>query len=260
MAKASVLDNGFRAFNAKLFTTAGPYQPYSKTGKDNDPARYVARPGIDFLRPWLAIRNGIAFQWPLGLQGWGLTTDPTLGIHKYIGDNAVEIDVIHAGEEHITMTGQFLGDTAPALVQALREVVRRIVPREGKILYIPEILTHAQRVQVVRSEFSGDEDVRGRDCRYSIEFAIMGLAGKVPGPQYTADELPTTAIKKGVSPRTVSADSKHNTLRKIAAWKLGNSAKWRTIYELNELWFVAHSISSAKAVDYRIPLGTSIYY
>lgn len=256
---AAKLDQGFRSFNAKLITTAAPFDPFTKTGKDNDPARFAARPGIDFLRPWLAIRNGIAFQWPVGLQGWTLTTDPSLGIHRMIGDNKVVIDVIHSGEEHITMTGMFPGDTGPVLVSALRELVRR-TNVEGKILYIPEILTHAQRVQVVHSEFSGDEDARGRDCRYSIEFAITGLVGKTGGPQFTADPVTTTAKAKGVSPRAISVDSRHNTLPKIAAWKLGNSAKWKTLYELNELYFVAHNITASKAVNYRIPIGTPLYY
>lgn len=256
---SSALDKGYRAFNAKLITTAAPYDPFSRTGKDDDPARFTARPGIDFLRPWLAIRNGIAFQWPTGLQGWRLSTDPTLGIHKAIGDNVVEIDVVHTGEEHISMTGMFPGDTGPVLIAALRQMARVGAP-EGKILYIPEILTHAQRVQVLNFEGSGDEDTRGRDCRYSIEFVITGLAGKTGAPQFTADPVSTTAMAKGNSPRSVSTDSSHNTLRKIASWKFGSSSKWRTIYEANELYFISHNIPSSKAVDYRLPLGTVMYY
>src|SRR6267142_156717 len=99
----STSDQGFGTIGAKLKTAAGPYNRFGSqgpTGDFNDTAHFVLSPGTDFLRPWLAIRNGPAFQWPLGLEGFQMTVDPQLGIHKYIGDNAVTVDVIHAGEEH----------------------------------------------------------------------------------------------------------------------------------------------------------------
>ena len=259
MTHHRTLDQGFKAFGARLATTAGPFDPSTGHGLDTDSARYSARPGIDFFRPWLAIRNGLAYQWPLGVEGFELTTDPVLGVHRFIGDNAVSVDVLHTGEERIVLTGNFPGDTSPAQIQMLREVVRRKAPA-GKILFIPEIMTHAQNVQVGPSKFSRPEDGYGRDFRYSIEFLIQGLAGKTGAPQFQPDEIVTNAAAKGKAPRTLKVDSKRNTLRKIAAWKLGSGAKWRQVFNLNELWFVSRSVPLAKAPDYRIPVGTVIYF
>lgn len=253
-------DQTFRRYGAKLETTSAPYDPFAKVGDPNDSAWYVLQPGVNFMRPWIAVRNGPAFQFPLGLEGFTLAIDPTLGTHKFIGDNKVVIDVIHAGEEHFTMTGNFPGDSAPDLMQALRDVVYQVASDEGKILYVPEIMTHAQRVQVVHAEFGRSEDQRGRDATYSIEFVRMGLASINPDDtSQPATPQPTTR-PKGRTTHSVNVDAKHNTLRKIAAWKLGSSSKWRTLYRANEAWFNKRNITIAKAPGYRLPLGAVIHY
>lgn len=255
---SSSVDQGFIAYGARLLTGAAPYDPATGRGGVDDTAHYLARPGIDFLRPWLAIEKDVAFQWPLGIEGYTQVTDPLLGTHQFIGDNKVVLDVLHTGAESITLTGSFPGDSAPALSQALREVVRRVAPR-GKILYVPEIMTHAQRVQVSHFECDRPQDSRGRDLTYSIEFQIMGLAG-VSQPQFTVSPVQTTAASKGKGARTVKTDSVHNTLRKVALWKLGSLSKWRQIYDLSETWFINHNIHIAEAPNYRLPIGTVLYF
>lgn len=254
------LDQGFRRYKATLETTAGPFNPFSGSGSPKDDAQYILEPGVAFFRPWIAVRNGPAFQWPLGIEGFNLSIDPTLGIHKFIGDNKVAVDVIHAGEEHFTLNGSFPGDSAPRLIQALRDVVYHGAGEEGKIMYIPEILTHAQRVQVVRAEFTRDQDGRGRDHSYSLEVVRIGMADK--NPVITTQPSPTNPRvgAKGKSSQSINVDSKHNTLRKIAAWKLGSSDRWRTVYDANSKFFIKKSIHLAKAPDYRLPLGMKVYY
>lgn len=256
---ASTLDQGFTAYGARLLTTAAPFDPFAKTGGKDDDATYLARPGVDFLRPWLAIEGDAAFQWPLGLQGFTHTIDPVLGTHSFIGGNAVVVDVVSTGNESLTMSGSFPGDSAPVLMQALREVVRRVAPG-GKILYVPEVMTHAQRVQVSHSEFDRDQSARGRSMGYSIDFEITGLAGPTGSAPYTTGPVSTTAKAKGSSPRSVRSDSAHNTLRRIAAWKMGSSARWEQAYTLSEAWFIQHSVPRSKAPDYRLPIGTTIYF
>jgi hypothetical protein len=256
----SALDQGFRAYGARLLTRAAPYDPVARTGDPDDTAHFILRPGIDFERPWLAIENDVAFQWPLGLQGFNLTTDPQVGIHHFIGDNKVVVDVIHTGDERITLAGSFPGDSAPDLVQSLREVVRRDGGERGKILFVPEIMTHAQRVQVMHSEFQRPQEGRGRDHTYSIDFAIVGIAGSTAKTGVATEPTVTTAQKKGSSARTVTSNGTYNTLRRIAQWKLGDSIKWRQIYDLNEKWFTSRSIPIAQVPDYRLPLGTRLYY
>jgi hypothetical protein len=251
-AKTRGADQGFESIGAKLETTKAPYDPFSETGNPNDPAWYTIQPGRNFMRPWLAIRNGAAFQWPLGLEGFTLTLDPTLGIHKYIGGNTVSVSVIHAGEEHFSMSGNFPGNSAPSLVAALRDVVYKGSPGEGKLLWLPEIVTYVQRVQVIHFEAARDQESRGRDMTYTIEFARMGVAALKFSPRPIAPTPQPT--------RTVKVDAKHNTLRKIAAWKLGRSDKWRTVYNANTKWFTSHHVPLAKIPDYRLPLGTTIHY
>lgn len=262
MARSTV-DQGFSAYGAKLATTAAPYDgvsdPRNPSGDPNDPATYSLRPGRDFLRPWVAIRNGEAFQWPLGVEGFTLTTDPTLGIHKFVGDNQVYVDVIHTGEEHITMEGNFPGNSAAVLVQALRDVVRKKVGDVGKVLYVPEIMKHAQRVQVISSQFSRSDDARGRDMQYTIEFVLMGedLANAATSVLVPSSALPSAPR---TSARSVNVDAKHNTLRKLALWKLGKSDNWRQMYDASETWFTERSITLVSAPDYILPLGTLIYF
>lgn len=253
------LDQDFLAYGSKLLTTDQPYDPAARVGDAGDDSYYLARPGVDFMRPWLAIQGDVAFQWPLGLQGFTLTTSPDLGTHHFVGDNKVVVDVIHTGAESITMAGSFLGDSAPSLVQALREVVRRVAPA-GKILYIPEVMSHAQRVQV--SNFVADRDRagRGRAMSYTIDFWITGLAGKIATPTQPREPVVATSSARGTSGRTVHSDAAHNTLRKIAAWKLGSADDWARLYSLNEPWFNSHSIQKSKAPDYRLPAGTAVSY
>lgn len=258
MTKA--LDQGFKDIKAKLETTSAPYDPFLERGDADDPAQYVAQPGVNFLRPWIAIRNGPAFQWPLGMEGVTVQVDPTLGIHKYIGGNAVTVDVIHAGEEHFTMTGNFPGNSAPDLVRALRDIVYQGSPSEGKILWLPEIVTYAQRVQIASFSAARTEDARGRDMTYSIEFVRLGMLKTSKARNIVPAVTNPTHPPKAPSTRNVHVDSKHNTLRKIARWKLGSATKWRTIYNKNRDYFVKHKVPLAKAPDYRIPNGTYIHY
>lgn len=256
----AALDQGFRRYNSQLETTSAPFNPFTGIGDEDDPAHYVARPGVDFFRPWLAIRNGPAFQWPLGMEGYSLVIDPTLGLHKYIGDNKVVVDVIHAGEEHMTLSGSFPGNSAPDLIQALRDVVYQDALDEGKILYVPEIMEHAQRVQIVHAEFSRAQDARGRDSDYSIEFVRMDTADQVADP--AQNPTPNTPAKsnRGTSAKSINVDSQHNTLRKIALWKLGSSSSWRTVYDLNAKWFLSHHVPMSQAPDYRLPNGLKVYF
>lgn len=253
-------DQGFREFKGKLLTTAAPYDPATGHGDPDDTARYIVSPGHNFMRPWLAIRGGAAFQWPLGMEGFSLTVDPTLGIHRYIGDNKVVVDVVHAGEEHFTLSGNFPGKSGAALVRALKDIVYKQAGPEGKILWLPEVVTYAQRVQVVRFSADRGEQDRGGDFRYSIEFVRLGITQVKLDPDPKPSRPQPVKPPKGKSARSVRVDAKHNSLRKIAAWKLGSSSKWRQIYDKNEKWFVSRQIPFAKAPDYRLPLGTKVFY
>lgn len=254
------LDQTFVGLHAKLETTAAPYDPKAKTGDPKDSAAYLLTPGVNFIRPWLAIRNGPAFQWPLGLEGYTMAIDPLLGIHKFIGDNAVTVDVLHAGEEHFTMTGSFPGNSAPALIRALRDLVYQGAPAEGKILFVPEIMSHAQRVQIVHFESSRQETDRGRDTAYSIEFVRLGVLNAISSMTTPIIPVPLkTTGKTTKSTRSVTVDAAHNTIRKIAKWKLGDQNSWLTVYNANNKYFENNKIPFVKSPDHRLPTGMKVF-
>jgi len=253
------LDSGFQSYGATLINKKAPYDPFSDQGDKTDTAWYVLKPGSNFLRPWIAIRSGPAFRWPLGIEGYSHTIDAELGIHKFVGDNRVAVDVIHRGEEHITINGTFPGKTAPSNWLALKDITMRATPDEGKILYLPFVSDHAQRVAILHAEASRAEDNRGMDLNYSIEAVRIGEVDKKdnfgvvqPVVQGKATGTPSSNF--------VKVDSLHNTLRKIAAWKYGSGVYWRILYNLNQTWFTQNHVPITQAPDYRLPLGLTIYY
>lgn len=256
---STIADQGFSAYNAKLLTTDAPYDPSSKVGNPDDEAYYTKRPGIDFLRPWLAVQDDIAFQWPLGMEGFDYVIDPVLSKHTFIGDNGVEIDVVNTGEETISLNGNFPGLTSASQMQALTAVVKRS-SQVGKILFVPYLMSHAQRVQVSHFETGRDQGARGSSITYTIDFEIVGQAGSTNLPSLSVPSAASTASARGSSARSVASTPTYNTLRKIAAWKLGTSDQWSQLYALNSDWFDTRSIVKAQAPDYRLPPGTMVYF
>jgi hypothetical protein len=260
VADKGALDQGFKHVKAKLRTTSSPFDPWTGRGDKLDPAQYIVKPGVNFMRPWIAIRGGDAFQWPVGLEGYRTVVDPSLGIHRFIGDNAVVVDVMHAGEEHFSMTGSFPGDSAPDLIKALKAVVYAKSTDEGKILWLPEIVSYAQRVHVANAEFSRDEDARGRDARYSIEFVVIGHTSLSLDPEPEPTASPPFQNNKGRAPRHFKVNSKYNTLRKIATRIYKDAKKWHLLYNANEGYFVKNKIPLSKAPTYKLPNGLSLIY
>jgi hypothetical protein len=240
-----------------------PFDFFAQRGDRDDTAYYTLEPGQQFFRPWLRVPGGRAFVWPLGVEGFNLSIDPTLGIHKFVGDNAVEVDVVHLGEERIRLSGLFPGLSSVDAFQALRDLVYAKTPRRGKILYVPHLLTHAQRVVVGRAEFDHPENEIGtRDLSYNIEFVRIGIEGRMNEPP-VEDPVPQPTPgqpAKGAGKRVFTVNAKYNTLRKIATYKFGNSNRWRDLFNTNEKWFRDHHIPAHKAPDYRLPNGLKIKY
>ena len=98
------------------------YRVYTNIGNADDTAHYILKPDLQFYRPWLASpgvgASGIAFVWPLGIEGFTLASTAELGIHKYIGDNDIDIEIVYPDEYHITLNGIFPGKTAPGKATA----------------------------------------------------------------------------------------------------------------------------------------------
>lgn len=242
----------------------GPYNPWTKEGDPDDSAYYIAKPGENFARPWLRIPGGRAFVWPLGVEGFSHTIDPKLGIHSYIGDNAVKVDVMHMGEERIHLSGTFPGATSIDAFQALRALVRAPTPKMGKILYVPHLFdTVTSLVVVASAHFDRGQDDRGTDLTYDIEFVYIGVGPEQSDPLIVdSQEQPQggKADTKGSAARTFTVNGTYNSLRKIAALKLKSPDKWRTIYNKNKALFLKLGVPMGKVPTYRLKIGTKVKY
>jgi hypothetical protein len=244
--------------------TAFPFDPFHGEhgiGDPDDQARYILTPGEQFLQPWLRVPNGQTFVWPVGVEGFNDSIEPTVGVRKFIGDNDVAVQVMHLSEERLRMTGEFPGSTSVNAYRALRDVVRARTPAGGKILYVPHILAYAQRVVVARAEFDRPQDDIG-DLRltYTVEFVRIGSAGEADNPplEDPLSQPYTPKEPRGNSPVPFLVNSKYNTLRKIAKYKLGSTGKWRQLYDKNTKLFRKLKVPMAKVPDYRLPIGTRV--
>lgn len=237
-----------------------PYDPFSQTGDKDDTTVFIQPPGVVFFRPWLSVPDGPSFIFPIGLEGFRIEINPTLGIHKYIGANAVAVNVIHRGEEVITMNGNLPGLSGVDAMRKLRDVVYAVTPDSGKILYLPGVLPYAQRVVVQSASFDRAEDARGDDLTYSITFERFALADKYPTPKLTDPVAQPHSPSKGGTSRVFKVNAKVNTLRKIAQAKLGSANKWESIYNKNTKLFNRLKVTKHEAPNHRLPLGTKVYW
>jgi hypothetical protein len=235
-------------------------QPGHPRGDRDDSARYLLAPGLDFERPWLTIPGGMAFVWPGGIEGFTCRIDPTLGIHKYIGDNAVVVDVTHRGQEVVTLSGTFPGLTSVDAFLALRDLIYQDMPEKGLILYVPFLYPKTQRVFVQSANFDHPEDSRLRDLHYTIDFVRVGVGDVQPDSNLRTDTPQPGSNTRGKAPHVFIVNATTNTLRKIARVKLKDATRWDELYRKNEKFFTKRKIAMHAVPDYRLPTGTKISF
>jgi hypothetical protein len=237
-------------------------QPTKPVGDKRDSAVYMAKPGVEFYRPWISNPNGRSFVWPGGVEGFTCRIDPNLGIYRFLGGNAVAVDVTHRGQETITLGGVFPGYSSVDAFLTLRDLVYEELPDHGFILYVPHLFTHTQRVFVQHASFDHPSAERTRDLTYSIDFIKVATGSIVKDPR-----IPTMIPNPGhhLSPRgkparVFVANAKINTLRKVARAKLKNAKRWDELYRKNEKFFKKNHVAMHKVPDYRLPQGTKIRF
>ena len=227
-----------------------------------DTAQYILDPDDDFARPYIAIPGGRAFIWPLGTQGFRLEDAAEIGRHKYLGEIELDVDVTHKAETTIVLSGVFPGWTSVENMNALRAIFYADTPERGKILHLPGILPNLQYVVPERQSFSHAVDERTMDIEYEFSVVKVGTGVRAPNTGPTQPDQGRNNTPRGRGTRQFRANSKVNTLRKIAYAVFRNGARWTELYAIpkNASWFDKRDIRSHKAPDYRLPLGTVIYY
>lgn len=238
-----------------------------RPGTGQDPARRLLPDHMLRHRERPSLQaGGLTFIWPVGPEGFRTTGSAQLGIHHYIGDNAVEVQVVHLDENRIEMSGTFPGLTAVQNMIELRQVLMGKTPKpEGKILMMPGVFNQVQYVVVENYEFTHAEDDRTHSIQYSISFIRTGVGRRVQDPKGTAP--PTQPLKgakgRGASARYVTTKDGVRTLRAIAKVAYKNSNYWGRVYGHNKNTVIKAyqkkhktTIPMHRMPTFRWPIGT----
>lgn len=245
------------------------YKINPKRGDSSDPdeSHYILIPDREFNRPWLASpqgNSGIAYVWPLGVEGFSFASNADAGIHHYIGDNDVDVDVVYPDESHIVLTGIFPGDTSTLQKQALRNVVLHQADTPGKILGLPGIEEQILYVSVINHSFSHDQGDYSKIIAYSIEFIKIGVGGRLGS---TIKQLPkpnptTGASDRGKSQKRATVKGGKQTLRGVSKKVYGSSrgSSVRKLQQANSVTLNKSGIPSYKTPYTKVPIGTTLKF
>lgn len=214
-----------------------------------------------FERPWLMVPGGAAYVWPLGTEGFTLTGLTDVAIHKYIGDDEIDVNVMHRDEPRFEMSGLMPGNTAVDNMNSLLEVLRAPTPDRGKILFIPYAFPRQQMVVPLDWNFTHDESDRTRSIAYTVSFLRLG-AGRRRGPgaenqNPSANPAPGSS-NAGDSARTFTVKDGFRTLRAISKKVYGDPDKWTKLYNLNEKKLKNKGITKQEAATHKLPEGMKL--
>lgn len=248
-------------------------------GTGQDPAKYLVNPGsvsapgkhsagqLRHARPYLVSGNKI-FIFPVGVEGFTRSGQSQLGLHHYIGGNAVDGVTIHFEEARIELTGMFPGISAQdAMVECIN--ILRSQPREpGLVLYAPGVFEREQYVLPETWNFTHPEDDRTHSISYTISLVRIGEGGTAkdkkgipPTPNPT-----TRKIKpRGKPSRIFTAKDGARTFRAISKIVYGNQNRWDRLVSLNQgqlnNWKKNHpAIPNHQLPTFRWPIGTKFRF
>lgn len=255
------------ANDAKIKGPSGArgYKISPTRGNEDDSARYILKPDSEFLRPWLANPpNGSAFVWPLGTQGFQLSSQATAGIHHYIGDNDVDVDIVYPDELHITMTGHFPGKTSSIFKRELRKVILDPSGDSGKILSLPGVEEQILYVKVIAHSFVHDEGDNTSSIAYSVEFIRVGAGAKITLPTLTPPTPNPTSKKKarGKSSKRISVKQGSGSARRVTQSVYGrvDSGAMQALIKSNADALEAAGIPAYAVPFTPLPVGTVLKY
>ena len=223
-----------------------------------DAARYTVFPSW-FEHPSIQVPNGGAFVWPLGTEGFRVSGTAGLGIHKYIGDNAVVFEVAHTDERRIELNGAFPGATG---TDNMRELLNILVGKSNyKILRLPGIFPLEQYVTMESYDFTHEETDRTKSVLYTVTFLRAGVGKKVKRRKTTnPPQNPKKQTNKGKPARVFVVREGVRTLRGVAQRLYHNPNRWDDIYEINRQALSKMGIPYHQMPTRRLPLGMKLRY
>ena len=245
--------------------------PLNDQHSSKDPAKRIGYERHRFPLPKIT-GGGTTFVWPVGIEGFTRSGNSTLGIHKYLGQNHVDVHQIHLDEAHIEMMGTFPGLTS---TKNMRDLITVLTARGVKELYLPGVFTAIQSVFCETYNFAHAEDDRTHSVAYTISFVRTTTTGKVdaaqPGSSGGAGSSNPGPPKGSVSGKpmnmAVTTDGM-STFRAVSDHVYDDPDKWRSLVAANQENFsdynkdrgVPEPISPYQLVIGRLELGTRIQF
>lgn len=224
-------------------------------------ARFVVRQA-EFNRPVLSIPNGDEFIWPLGIEGFTLSGSAALGIHKYLGDNNVVVQVTHRSESRIQLDGAFPGATSHYHMDALLRVLEGEAPFDIKILSLPGLMPSQQRVTAESWNFSHTRDNQLDDIEYQISLVKQGVGSSIEDNITIQPEISSVVFgpNRGKSGRYFTTSDNARTLRRIAQIVYGDHNLWESLFSLNQDVLQLMAIPFHEMPTAPLPIGIRISY
>jgi len=271
----------------RITNTPSEFDPQIwKPGTGQDPARYLVNPGkisaigkttpgmFRHVRPYIASGNKF-FDFPVGVEGFRRSGTASLGLHHYIGDNAVDGVVMHFEEARIELNGTFPGITAQRNMVDCINILRSTPPDPGLIIYAPGVFNREQYCLPESWEFTHEEDDRTHSIAYQITFVRLGEGRKVANPKGIPPP-PQPGVKKkpkGKPHKIFKVRDGARTFRAIAKIVYKDANKWGNLVSLNKDFLESakwrgtgtkkvkpQGIPTHSLPYYRWPIGTRFRY
>lgn len=253
-----------------------------------DPAKYLIDPGsvdindagqikisagmLAHARPYILAGDQL-FVFPIGVEGFRRSGAATLGLHKYLGDNAVDGITTHFEEARISLEGTFPGLTAqPSMIDCIN-VLRAQHPIRGLSLFCPGVFNMEQYVLAENWEFSHEPDDRTHSIAYTISFVRLGEGGQADDPAGTpppAQPGQDNGVSKGKPANVFTVADNARTLKAIAQKVYGDANKWAKLVDLNagqladwqrgNAMNALYNLPTYQLPTYRWPIGTKFRY
>lgn len=238
--------------------------PAGVFGRTEDTAKYVVERSR-FQRPTLSIPNGPSFEWPNGVEGIRIAGQIGNARHKYIGDNADVVQVMHRDSRTIEMSGQFSGVTGSENIRDLLAVVTAVSGTGYWLLKLPAgvLPTKEQQVNIEAYDFDHPQDDRMDSWDYTITFILIGVGKKLKSKKVIAsptNPITKTGKDKGTGQRIFTIHAGARTLRAVAKLVYGNPERWREIYDKNTKVLNSLGIPFNILPTKILPLGLKLHY